>query len=102
MFKLALAGAFALALSFPVAAQECQSLTEVQAILDGNKMTHTVIPADEIAGFLEGTAKPVMGEVPEGVTAVLVAILVDTMVFGLEIDGCMTPPIAFASAGPSA
>ncbi len=102
MFKLALAGAFALALSTAVAAQECQTLPEVQAILDGNEMTHTMVPEKDVAGFLEGTVRPVLGTVPEGVTAVLVAILGDAMVFGLEIDGCMSPPIAFANAGPRA
>ena len=102
--KLALAGALALALfTAPVVAQECQSLPEVQAILDGNGMTHTMVPADDMAGFLEGTVEPIVGELPDGsVTGVLVAILGDVMVFGLEIDGCMTPPIPFAITGPTA
>lgn len=103
MFKLALlAGALAIAFSFPVSAQGCQTLPEVQAILDGNEMTHTMVPEKDVAGFLEGTVKAVLGQVPEGVTAVLVAILGDAMVFGLEIDGCMSPPIQFANAGPRA
>jgi hypothetical protein len=56
-----------------------------------------------MADFIENTVKPALfGTVPEGVTAVLVAILGDAMVFGLEIDGCMSPPIAFANAGPRA
>jgi hypothetical protein len=104
MFKLALlAGALAIAFSFPVSAQGCQTLPEVQAILDGNEMTHTMVPEKDMADFIENTVKPALfGTVPEGVTAVLVAILGDAMVFGLEIDGCMSPPIAFANAGPRA
>jgi hypothetical protein len=52
--------------------------------------------------FIDGTVAPVLGEVPEGITTVLVAILGDVMVFGLEIDGCMSPPVGFAQTGPSA
>jgi len=63
-----LAGALAIAFSFPVAAQGCQTLPEVQAILDGNEMTHTMAPETDVAGFLEGTVKAVLGTVPEGVT----------------------------------
>ncbi len=102
MFKSAmLAGALALALSFPVAAQECTTMNDVKAILK-DPSTYTEVPTDEMQGFLNGTVKAVLGEVPAGVTAVLVAILGDKMVFGLEIGGCMTPPIPFASTGVGA
>jgi hypothetical protein len=103
MKNLVIAGALALALfSAPVAAQECDTLDYVKSLLDGNGMTYTEVPANEVQGFLDGTVKTVLGQVPEGVTRVLVAILGDKMVFGLEIGGCMTPPIPFASTGPSA
>lgn len=103
MFKSAmLAGALALALSFPVVAQECDTLDAVKLMLDTNGMTYTEVPADDVAGFLDGTVKAVLGEVPSGVTAVLVAILGDKMVFGLEIGGCLTPPTVFASTGVGA
>ena len=103
MKNLLIAGALALALfSAPVAAQECDTLDYVKSLLDGNGMTYTEIPADEVQGFLDGTVKAVLGEVPAGVTKVLVAILGEQMVFGLEIGGCMTPPIPFASTGVGA
>lgn len=103
MKNLLIAGALAFALfSAPVAAQECDTLDSVKAILDEGKIVYTEVPAAEVQGFLDGTVKAVLGEVPAGVTRVLVAILGDKMVFGLEIGGCMTPPIAFASTGPSA
>ena len=102
MFKLPLIGALLLALVSPVAAQECDTLVAVQGILDSQGSTNTVVPADDMQGFIDGTVAPLLGEVPEGVTSVLVAIIGDVMVFGLEIDGCMSPPFAFAKTGPSA
>lgn len=51
------------------------------------------VPDDELADFLTGVA-PILGGVVEADAAV-VAMIGDTPVFGLEIDGCMTPPIPF-------
>lgn len=98
MKNLLIAGALAFALfASPVAAQEeCLKLADVQAMLDAESNPHKMVPADELAQFLEGIA-PVLGGIPDGTTAAIVAMLGETAVFGLEINGCMTPPIVFPS-----
>jgi hypothetical protein len=95
MKTLALAGALALALCVsPVVAQECATMADVQAIVEGNGAPFKQVPADELQAFLEGVA-PILGGIPEGTTGAIVAMIGDTPVFGLEIDGCMSPPIPF-------
>lgn len=96
MRNLLIAGAMALALfSTPVVAQEeCMTLSEVQAVVEGNGAPFKKVPDEELADFLAGVA-PILGGIPEGTTAAIVAMLGDTQVFGLEINGCMTPPIPF-------
>lgn len=94
--SLALAGALALALlSAPVVAQECTTLEMAQAQVEANGGPFKKVPDDELAAFLEAVAPILGGSVPEGVTAAVVAMIGDTPVFGLEIAGCMSPPIAF-------
>jgi hypothetical protein len=94
--SLALAGALAFALfSAPVVAQECTTLADAQAQVEANGFPFKKVPDEELATFLEAIAPILGGTVPEGVTAAIVAMLGETPVFGLEIGGCMTPPIAF-------
>lgn len=96
MKTLALAGALALALfSAPVVAQECTTIEMAQAMVEADGGLFMKVPDDELAAFLESVAPILGGTVPDGVTAGVVATIGDTPVFGLEIAGCMSPPIAF-------
>ena len=93
MLKSALlAGAVALAMSSPVFA--CDTLEGVKEILKAQGASFSVVPADELEEFVDGIV-PVIGGEPEGVTNAIVATMGEVVVFGLEIDGCMTPPIPF-------
>lgn len=81
--------------AFPLqsAAQACTTIAEVQAAVESNGGVFKRVPDAELPAFLESLA-PVLGSVPVADAAV-VAMIGETPVFGLEIDGCMTPPIQF-------
>lgn len=88
MLKLALAGALAFALSSPVVAQECETLADVETILVAQNVSFVVVPDDQLEMFLAS-----LGKAPDAATHAIVAIFGETPVYGLEIDGCMTPPV---------
>lgn len=55
-----------------------------------------MVSDDKIQAFVDNVAEPILGGDIEGVTAVILADFGKfggTIVFGLEINGCMTPPI---------
>ena len=96
MKNLLIAGALAFALfAVPAAAQECETIDHVQAAVESGGFPFMRVPDDELAAFLEAIAPAIGGVVPEGVTAAVVAMIGETPVFGLEINGCMSPPIPF-------
>lgn len=98
MKNLLIAGALALALfSAPVVAQEdeCLTLSEVEVLVTEGGNPIKRVPDDELPAFLTGIAPILGGAIPEGTTAAIVAMLGEVIVFGLEINGCMTPPIPF-------
>lgn len=83
-----LAGVLALAVFVsPAAALGCETIDYVTNLLDGMGIAYVRIPADELASFSVS-----VGAKPEVVTNAIVALAGDVPVYGLEIDGCMTPP----------
>lgn len=99
MRKLLLAAAVIGALASPALAEGpiCQYTLET-AIDDlvGGGYPHFLLDADKIDAFV-ATIKPA----PEGkVTNVLIAELRQELHYGLEIDGCLTPPMPVGVPAP--
>lgn len=92
MFKSAmLAGALALALSFPVAAQECTAVEDIRqmAAAGGPDAIFEIIPPE----LLEKFGEAVGGKVPDGAQRGVFVSGNGGAAYGFEMpDGCVTPP----------
>ena len=90
-FLLGLVALFAFAT--PVVAQECTSLSDVVAILDKQGVKYVLVEAEKVQDFVDKIAEPILNQEIEGVTNVLIADMSGTMVFGLEVGGCVLGPV---------
>ena len=92
---LILAGLLAAFVS-PAAAQDaaCASLSDVTGLLDEQGTKYVMLPDEEVQGFVDDVAEPIVGGEFDGVTNVLIADLSGQIVFGLEIGGCLLGPVA--------
>lgn len=96
--KLALAGALAFALFFasPVAAQQCDKFDEVFAQLNqkGSGLIVEIIPPEELEAFvaaIDPTYVPYVTRAFKGTGSA-------ATVAGLEVNGCLLPPIVISYA----
>lgn len=96
---LVAAFAVACALSFPaLAAPVCQfTLVDVEATLDKQGVQFIVLEPEERALFLASLESAVEDKTHQDfamppVTNVILAVIKDELYFGLEINGCITPP----------
>lgn len=83
-------------LAGPVVAQDtCQfNMTDTIASLSEQGVPHVIIAeADAVQKFVDEVAEPIVGAEVEGATAVLLANLPQGIAFGLEVDGCLLPPV---------
>lgn len=83
----------------PAYAQECTLKSEVLEIFARDKTEFRDLPAEEMEYFLANVAPNFVNIDPSvKVTSVIIATLNGAIVFGMEIDGCLTPPILMAPA----
>lgn len=95
--NLLIAGALALALSVPAAAQEClYPFDETLATLQDNGMA-TVVVADEDLPAIVAKVEELTGVELDGVTRAFFVNTGVSVLIGLEVDGCLMPPIKLAS-----
>lgn len=91
MFKLALAGAFALALS--TAALACETVDDVTAMSKKHGGTMDIMEADLLAEFATALATTV----PDGATRGIIISGKGGTAYGFEMpDGCLTAPVFIA------
>jgi hypothetical protein len=97
MKNLLIAGALAIAFSFPVAA--CETVEDVAAMAERGGGTIDVIEGD----LLEQFAGAVGATIPDGATRAIFVSGPGGAAFGFEMpNGCLTDPTFVAEKGPRA
>lgn len=95
--KLALAGALSLALVSPSVA--CDTLPAVIQMLTQHGADFSVLDPNKADHFVSALESQHGIQYP-AVTNVLIAAFPQGLVYGLEMKGCLTRPILFATASP--